>query len=181
MSAQDIWAREWTINDAVADDGTDALQNVLLIQQGVTRFRLTPVFDGANLTCYRVEFNPGEMAACWQPPCYLFPRGNNTVDAPSSTTLPPLPLPQWQAAPVNGTPPERVSYEEVASAIASDCEDDPTAECLQGDIHVNGVPEAVTFYQAAGVLQNSTFLAIRVESKAGEVTERESGIAHGNT
>ncbi len=181
MSTQNIWANQWNINDAVTDDGTNALAEILLVPQGPTRFSLTPVYDGTQLTCYRVEYNAGEMTQCWDPPVYMFPRGADPVATPLSMSLPSLPLPTWVPAAPNESPPERTGYHEIASAVVTECDGDPTALCLQGDIHVNGVPEAVTFYQVQGVLSDSPFLVINVESRTSEVTTRESGIAHGNT
>jgi hypothetical protein len=181
MSTQDKWAgRTWTLNDAVGDDGTDALSKVIMLPNGPNRFQLVPVFNGSDLLGYRVVFRPNEMMPCWNN-CYLFIHGANPSTAPSSPNLPPLPLRPWQPAPPHGTPPYRADYNAIAGAIRTAGNNHPGTERIDGDIHPPGKPpEAVTLWQVPGVVSNKTFLSIAVRADTSPVGTRESGIAHGN-
>ena len=181
MSTHDPWAGPfWLIHDAVADDWSDKLSQVLLVPHGPTRFWLTPIpLEGGGL-CYRVDYNPGEMTECWNPAVYLFPRGSTPPVAPCNDQLPPLPLPPWRPALANGIPPERTNYLQIAAVIGAAYDDCAGTERLEGDIHVAGVAEAVRLYQVSGVLANSPFLVIEVRTDPAEAEAHESGLAYGS-
>jgi hypothetical protein len=180
MNTQDPWAgRTWTLNDAVGDDGTTALFDVIM-SSGTNQFQLVPLYDGNTLLGYRVSFAAGAMAACWNG-CLLFLQGADSLGAPSSSNLPPLPLHPWVAAPPNQTPPYRKDYTPIAAAIRTAGYAQPSKVRLEGEIHPQEKgPEAVTLWQVAGVLSNKTFLSIAVRADVTTVGTRQSGIAHGN-
>ncbi len=184
------WAVRWTINDA-----TDThLENVLMVKNGKTRFRLKPIRDRHRVVCYRVDYAKGEMRSCWKGPVYLFPRGSTPPAKPKpGQHVPPMPLHPWQPAPHNGTPPWRSEYETVAKLVRGACGQNLSIERLEGDIHVAGRPETIMLYRvSSGVVPGKRpFLVIDVhaqrsirQSGKGRRTPagvRESGIAHGNT
>jgi len=171
----DKWAKTWTINDT----DSDALSNVLLVKNGITRFTLVPatIKDSNQVVGYEVTYKNGEMTDHWQQ-TILFIRGAGQVGLPQSNQQHPMPNPMplqpWNA----GNPRD---YLEVAHAVGMDCAPRPSTERLEGDIHVNGVPEAVTLYQVDGAVSGKSFLVIAVASDQGQVSGNESGIAHGNS
>ena len=54
----DKWAKTWTINDT----DSDALSNVLLVKNGITRFTLVPAKINDEVVGYEVKYTAGEMA-----------------------------------------------------------------------------------------------------------------------
>ena len=169
----DRWAKTWTINDT----DSDALSNVLLVKNGITRFTLVPAKINNEVVGYQVKYDAGEMTDHWHQ-TILFIRGADQAGLPSSNQQHPLPNPMPLQPWKKGNPRD---YLEVAHAVGMECAPRPSTERLEGDIHVNGVPEAVTLYQVDGAISGKSFLVIAVASDQGQVTGNESGIAHGNS
>jgi hypothetical protein len=189
MSGSDPWAKTWYLNDA----DNDKVRQVLLVNKGysgtpgdgINTFTLQQVYDtnnGNRLIGYRVMYDNNKMAVCWAN-CYLYIRGDGTYPASCPpSTYPTKPLPPW----VRGTsdtdpPPYRDAYQNISHGIVSGNYDHPAIARLEGDIHVGGVPEAVTLWQVDDTrVSGKTFLCIKVRSDNNTVGHRENGIAHGN-
>jgi hypothetical protein len=171
---QDHWCRKvWTINYAEPS----ALNDVLMVKNGLTQFSLLPFRDGGDVVGYNVTFEPGRMTEAWNPPCRFFPFG---IDAPAVPAQPPqLPLPRWDSS----NPQIVADYYTVATKIRGSCKTHPVwVERLQGEIHVAGRPELVTLYKVEALIQGGgAFLCIDVQAEQPSgMMPQESGLAHGD-
>jgi hypothetical protein len=70
----DRWAKTWTINDT----HSDALSNVLLVKNGISRFAVVPAKINNELVGYEVKYTAGEMTDHWQQ-TILFIRGADQI------------------------------------------------------------------------------------------------------
>jgi hypothetical protein len=170
----DKWAGEWVINEA----DSNALRNVLLVKNGITRFKLVQA-KIEDQVVYKVSYNTGEMTDAWSDTSVLYLRGEDQAKLPGNGQAHPmpshLPLPRWKQG-------DSDNYLEVAKAVTSVYTALPSTERLEGDIHVGGKAEAITLYRVDGAISEGSFLVISVASDPGaQVRGNESGIAHGNS